>query len=168
MRRPVLVPEWRSAGNRHRKWRLGLCPEQTFSNRLQPERFFQRSQRLSEALAEAPLWELQSASEVELLLFENADDVLPARIVYLKPSTNRTYHYWHVFLPGLQAGQLYGYRVHGSFNPGQGMRFDGEKLLLDPYARGIVVPKDYCREAARKKGDTVSTPIKSEIVDKKF
>ena len=52
--------------------------------------------------------------------------------------TNRTYHYWHVFVPGVQAGQLYGYRVHGPFEPERGLRFDPAKLLLDPYGRAVV------------------------------
>jgi len=42
-------------------------------------------------------------------------------------------------VPGVASGQLYGYRVHGVSDPGRGMRFDGSKVLLDPYARGVVI-----------------------------
>ena len=61
------------------------------------------------------------------------------------PVANRTYHYWHVFLPGVKSGQIYGYRVHGRWDPATGMRFDPTKVLLDPYGRAVVVPKDYDR-----------------------
>jgi len=107
----------------------------------------------------------RDAREIELLLFHDADDVRPERVIHLEPASNRTYHYWHVFVPGLRAGQLYGYRAHGPFHPGLGLRFDPGKLLLDPYARAVVVPKGYSREAARKPGDTVSTAMKSVVVD---
>ena len=53
----------------------------------------------------------KNATAVELLLFDRADDAHPARTISLDPVTNRTYFYWHVFVPGLQAGQIYGYRV---------------------------------------------------------
>ena len=61
---------------------------------------------------------------VELLLFDRDDDARPARIISLDPFISRTYHYWHVFVPGLQAGQIYGYRVQGPFAPSAGMRVD--------------------------------------------
>lgn len=105
------------------------------------------------------------ATGVELLLFHYADDIRPVRVIRLDPSLNRTYHYWHVFVPGLKAGQLYGYRVYGPLNPSQGLRFDPQKLLLDPYARGIVVPESYSRQAAREEGSTVATAMKSVVVD---
>ena len=42
---------------------------------------------------------------------------------------------WHGYLPGCQQGQRYGYRVHGPWAPGSGLRFNPSKLLIDPYAR---------------------------------
>ena len=57
------------------------------------------------------------ASAVEVLFFDRADDPRPARVVRIDPTTNRTYHYWHAFVPGAQAGQLYGYRVQGPSDP---------------------------------------------------
>src|SRR3970282_1881608 len=44
---------------------------------------------------------------------------------------------WHGILPGIGAGQRYGYRVHGPWDPARGHRFDPSKLLLDPYAKAI-------------------------------
>ena len=107
----------------------------------------------------------RNASAVELLLFDRTDDARPARVITIDPITNRTYHYWHVFAPGVQSGQIYGYRVHGSFDPARGMRFDPAKILLDPYGRGVVVPKNYRREAAVEKGDNTALAMKSVVVD---
>jgi isoamylase len=45
------------------------------------------------------------ATNVELLLFERADDILPAESIRFDPAFNRTYHYWHVAVPGLRPGQ---------------------------------------------------------------
>jgi glycogen operon protein len=55
----------------------------------------------------------RSATSVELLLFDRDDDARPARVIRLDPAANRTYHYWHVGVPGVPPGQLYGYRVAG-------------------------------------------------------
>jgi isoamylase len=107
----------------------------------------------------------RNASGVELLFFDREDDVHPARVITLDPAANRTYYYWHVFVPGLQPGQLYGYRVQGPFDPASGMRFDPAKVLLDPYGRGVVVPRNFSRDAARLRGDNTSTAMKSVVVD---
>ncbi len=88
------------------------------------------------------------ATGVELLLFDRVDDRRPARVIPIDPATNRQYHYWHVFVPGVRPGQIYGYRASGPFDPASGQRFDPEKVLLDPYGRGVVVPHDYTRDAA--------------------
>ena len=101
---------------------------------------------------------------MELLLFDREDDARPERVIPIDP-THRTYHYWHVFVPGVQPGQIYGYRVHGPHDPANGMRFDSSKVLLDPYARGVVVPKDYGREAAKQEGGNAATAMKSVVVD---
>jgi glycogen operon protein len=105
------------------------------------------------------------ATGVELLFFDCVDDHLPSRVIRIDPSTNRQYHYWHVFVPGVKAGQMYGYRVEGPFDPPSGMRFDPDKVLIDPYGRGTVVPKNYSREAARTKGDNTAVAMKSVVVD---
>jgi glycogen operon protein len=107
----------------------------------------------------------RNASGVEVLLFNREDDMQPERMITIDPATNRTYHYWHVFVPDVRPGQLYGYRVDGPFDPASGMRFDASKVLLDPYGRGVVVPKNYSRDAARLEGDNASTAMKSVVVD---
>ena len=55
--------------------------------------------------------------------------------------------------------------MRGPFDPASGMRFDPSKVLLDPYGRGVVVPKNYSRDAARLEGDNAATAMKSVVVD---
>jgi isoamylase len=105
------------------------------------------------------------ASRVELLLFDREDDAQPARTIRFDPFTNRTYFYWHVFVPGLKAGQIYAYRIGGPFDPANGLRFDSDKVLLDPYAKGVAVPRGYNRNAAARAGDTAATAMKSVVID---
>ena len=105
------------------------------------------------------------ASGVELLLFDQEDSGPPARVIRLDPLNNRTYHYWHVFVPGVQPGQIYAYRVEGPFDPASGRRFDPAKILLDPYGRGVAVPRNYSREAAGSEGDNAATAMKSVVID---
>jgi glycogen operon protein len=102
---------------------------------------------------------------VELLFFDREDDARPAQMIRIDPSSNRTYHYWHVFVPRVKAGQIYGYRVDGPSDPVKGMRFDPGKVLLDPYGRGVVVPKNYSRDAAREQGDNAASAMKNVVVD---
>jgi glycogen operon protein len=105
------------------------------------------------------------ATGVELLFFDHVDDAKAARVIRIDPTTNRAYHYWHVFVPGVNAGQLYGYRVEGPWDPPQGMRFDATKVLLDPYGRGVAVPDRYGRAAAGEPGDNSMSAMKSVVVD---
>jgi len=105
------------------------------------------------------------ATGMELLLFDRVDDARPERVISIDPATNRMYHYWHVFVSGVKAGQIYGYRVNGAFDPPSGMRFDSAKVLVDPYGRGTVIPKNYSRDAARNKGDNSAAAIKSVVTD---
>jgi isoamylase len=107
----------------------------------------------------------RGASSVELLLFDRVEDERPVRAIQIDPADNRTYHYWHSFVPDVQPGQIYGFRVHGPFDPANGLRFDPTKLLLDPYGRATVVPKNYNRAAAASAGDNASTAMKSVVVD---
>src|SRR3989442_5786779 len=105
------------------------------------------------------------ATGVELLLFDGVDDTKAAGVVRLDPAANRTYYYWHVFVPNVRPGKLYGYRVDGPFDPSSGMRFDPAKVLLDPYGRGVMVPGAYDRATARHPGDNTGRAMKSVVVD---
>ena len=55
------------------------------------------------------------STAAQFLLFDAADDPEPSRVIDLDPYENRMYHYWHLSVPGLTAGQIYGYRVAGPF-----------------------------------------------------
>ena len=90
----------------------------------------------------------RTATGVELLFFDQIDDGKPSRVVSLDPIANRTYHYWHIFVPEVRPGQIYGYRVQGPNVPSRGLRFDTARVLLDPYGRGVVIPKSYTPQAA--------------------
>jgi len=107
----------------------------------------------------------RSASGMELLFFDGAEDRKPTRVIRFDPEIDRTYHYWHHFVPGVKSGQIYGYRAHGPFDPANGLRFDATKVLLDPYGRGVVVPKNYDRDAGRRAGENTATAMKSVVVD---
>jgi glycogen operon protein len=72
-----------------------------------------------------------NATRVELCLFDEAHGRETMRLT-LPEYTNEV---WHGYVSGLEPGQLYGYRVHGPYDPRAGHRFNPHKLLLDPYAR---------------------------------
>jgi isoamylase len=71
------------------------------------------------------------AEAVDVCLFDDAGR--ETRI----PLEESTHHVWHGYLPQVEPGQRYGFRVHGPFDPGSGLRFNPAKLLLDPYAKAI-------------------------------
>ena len=79
----------------------------------------------------------ENAEKVELVLFDSPEDEAPSRTIELK---HRSGPIWHVYVPGIGPGQLYGYRVHGPYEPEEGHRFNPNKVLLDPYARAIGRP----------------------------
>jgi glycogen operon protein len=101
---------------------------------------------------------------LELLLFDSEDDPQPSRTLWLDPKRHRTFCYWHAFVKGLKVGQVYAWRAHGPCNPERGHRFDGKKVLLDPYAKAVV-GKTYRREAAARPGDNCAQALRSVVVD---
>ena len=107
----------------------------------------------------------KNCEAVELLLFDTADDHQPTHILRFDPLHNRTFYYWHMFVPGLRPGQIYAYRVYGPYDPQAGLRFDGWKILLDPYALATVMPSHYDRQAAMRPGDNCAVAMKSVVVD---
>ncbi|HEX2535196.1 MAG TPA: glycogen debranching protein GlgX [Chitinophagaceae bacterium] len=76
----------------------------------------------------------ENAEGVDLCLFPGNDAEVESVKIRMR---EMTHHIWHVFVPGLKAGQLYGYRVYGPFEPHNGHRFNPHKLLIDPYAKAI-------------------------------
>jgi isoamylase len=107
----------------------------------------------------------KNAEKIDLLLFDTKEDSAAAQTIHLSPKKNRTYHYWHVFVPDIGPGQIYGYRVYGPYKPELGMRFDPTKLLLDPYGKAVVVPDTYSRKIATAPGDNCASAMKSVVLD---
>ncbi len=75
----------------------------------------------------------ERAERVELCLFDSRNGEETERIE-VKEQSNFV---WHCYIPGLQPGQLYGYRVSGPYRPEEGLRFNPNKLLIDPYAYAL-------------------------------
>ena len=76
----------------------------------------------------------ENATAVYLCLFDSEDDSLETHRIRVKEQTD---HVWHAYIPRLKPGQLYGYRVDGPYHPQEGLRFNVNKLLIDPYAKAI-------------------------------
>ena len=76
----------------------------------------------------------EHAEKVELCIFDNSGSRKESlRLNMLEYSE----HVWHVYIPGLLPGAVYGYRVYGPYEPNKGLRFNPQKILLDPYAKTI-------------------------------
>ncbi len=76
----------------------------------------------------------EAADDVELCLFRSARSSGEYERIRLK---QRTTGVWHCYLPDIGPGQLYGYRVYGPYEPEKGLRYNPNKVLLDPYAKAI-------------------------------
>ncbi len=104
------------------------------------------------------------ATGVELLLFNKHDDVDPAQIISLSPDKNKSFHIWHVFVRDLKPGMHYAYRVNGPCCPEDGHRFDPEKVLIDPYAKGNS-KSVWRRGDACGPGSNLQTSMRSVVID---
>lgn len=110
----------------------------------------------------------KSAESVELLLYKAVNSRAPYQRIKLDPHHNRTDNYWHIFVEGLKFGTLYGYCVSGPFNPEHGMRFDASKVLVDPYAKELRLPRNYRREYYREFGySTEHCAVKSVVLERR-
>ena len=96
----------------------------------------------------------EHAERVELCLFDQAYGAPETARIWMPEQTDLV---WHVYLPDARPGQFYGYRVHGPWAPREGHRFNPNKLLIDPYAKGAhragrVVGRDVRLPAGRPPG----------------
>ncbi|MDD5762596.1 MAG: glycogen debranching protein GlgX, partial [bacterium] len=118
-----------------------------------------------------------TAEEVWLLLFDRPDGD-PTDIIRVR---DRDRFAWHVFVHGAAAGQFYGYKVRGPFDPARGLRFNDRKLLIDPYARaltGKIVngenlllaydPGDPARDLSLDRRENQAVVPKGIVVDDRF
>jgi glycogen operon protein len=105
-----------------------------------------------------------NATGVELLLFDKHDSLQPRQIIPLVASKNKTFHFWHVFVKNLKAGAHYAFRVTGPSAPETGLRYNRDKVLIDPYARGntdtLWKRGDACNDS-----DNVATSLRSVVID---
>src|SRR5207302_3536332 len=98
----------------------------------------------------------RNATAVTLVCYTAADAIQPVLQQPLDAFKNKTGRVWHCRVPEAQVGaaSLYGYRVDGPNNPAAGDRFDRQKILLDPYARGVFFPPNHSRGACAAPGPT--------------
>lgn len=134
----------------------------------------------------------EHADYVELLLFDKHNDPEPALVLStnkaeklthtgrIETSTkllegseiykttnivlNKTFHFWHVYVRGLKPGVHYAYRIGGPFDPSRGYRFDGDKVLIDPYSKGNNKTL-WNREKACMPGDNIAFSMRSVVID---
>src|SRR6516162_1091765 len=100
------------------------------------------------------------ATGVELLLFDEHDSLQPIQTITLVPSKNKTFHFWHIFVRGLRVGAHYAFRVSGPSTPEAGLRYNRNKALIDPYARGNT-KSVWNRSQACNESDNVATSLRS-------
>lgn len=96
------------------------------------------------------------ATSIVLQLFNKSEDKDPLFEITLDPDKNKTGDIWHIFIEGIKAGQLYGYRVDGPYKPKVGIRFNKNKLLLDPYA--LAVTGNFNWDLSDARGYDVNSP----------
>ena len=106
----------------------------------------------------------QAATDIALLLFDREDAAEPMQVVRFDPYRNKTFHFWHVFLRGCGPGFFYALRVDGPNRPSAGHRFNPNKVLISPYARGIS-RRLWNRASASGTGDNLATSMRGAIVD---
>ena len=105
------------------------------------------------------------AASIYLLLFDSPTAPQPSLTLELTAEQHKTAHYWHIFVVGLSAGQVYAYRVSGPYDPASGLRFNPNKVLIDPYARAVVGWQHYSRAAAASMADNCAQALRAVAID---
>ena len=106
----------------------------------------------------------QNATSVELLIFNNPDDLDPITSINLDPIDNHSFYMWHIYVEGVKPGMGYAYRVDGPSEIENGHRFDKEKVLIDPYSKGNTLSL-WDRGAACRPGDNLHCSMRSVVID---
>lgn len=143
---------------------------------ISPGKYYPLGATLNESGVNFALYS-QNAAEVFLLLFDRPEGE-PTDIIKLE---NRTKYVWHNLVEGLKAGQLYAYKIRGDFNPAYGMRFNENKLLLDPYAKALTGklqnrdnlllaydPASAAKDLSKDQRDNTLLVPKSIVIDDSF
>src|SRR5262245_33547552 len=76
----------------------------------------------------------EHATQVDLCLFDSPASTQESHRITLPEHRSQV---WHGYLPDAKPGQLYGFRVHGPYSPDQGLRYNPNKILLDPYTKAV-------------------------------
>ena len=100
----------------------------------------------------------EGATAVELCFFDDAS----APVKWTVPIRESVGHIWHCYVPGIRLGQLYGFRVHGPYEPENGLRYNPAKLLIDPYAKALTGKVDW---NAPVFGYTLGNPDADLVID---
>lgn len=82
----------------------------------------------------------ENAAGIDLCLFDPSNTTTETERIKINEVSH---HVWHAYIPGLKPGQLYGYRAHGPYDPMNGLRYNPNKLLIDPYAKAISAPVEW-------------------------
>jgi len=90
--------------------------------------------------------------------------VEPFQVIRFDPFVNKTFHFWHVYVRGLRPGAFYAFRVDGPADAGAGLRFNQNKVLIDPYARGNTNAL-WKRADACGPQDNLATSMRSVVID---
>lgn len=106
----------------------------------------------------------QNATGVQLLLFDKHNDKQPRQVIELDPKNNRSFCFWHCYVPKLKEGAHYAYRVDGPRDLSAGHRFDPEKVLIDPYAKGNT-DHLWDRGKACEAGDNLENSMRSVVIE---
>ncbi|MFC1729589.1 glycogen debranching protein GlgX [candidate division KSB1 bacterium] len=93
----------------------------------------------------------RNASRMWLLFFDNPEDTESSYELELEPEHHRFGDIWHVFIEGIEPGQLYLYRADGAYEPENGHLFDNEQWLLDPFAKAVTGINNWGDLAAKKR-----------------
>jgi len=121
----------------------------------------------------------ERAEAVELCLFDESDPQTEKTRIRI---TEQTDYVWHIYLPDIKPGQLYGYRVYGPYEPENGLLFNPSKLLLDPYAKAIwgdiewnpamfgydITSTQEDRYLIPNNNDNAAHTLKSVVIDPRF
>jgi isoamylase len=106
----------------------------------------------------------ENAISVKLLLFNKHNDLDPFLEIDIDHITNRTFHFWHVYVEGLKPGTHYAYRIDGQRDVSSGHRFNPNKILLDPYSKGNTNDL-WNRVDACGEDDNLHSSMRSVVID---
>jgi glycogen operon protein len=106
----------------------------------------------------------ENATGIELLLFNKCEDCQPFQVIKFDPLKNRSFSFWHVFVKELKPGVFYNYRVDGPYDLKQGLRFNRNKVLVDPYAKGTT-DSLWDRDKACTDEDNLATSMRGVVIN---